>query len=305
MNSNSTKNMSSSAPSLNHPQTSNVSSNSSSNRNRNISSQPGPMDLLYPRYLWVNRTTHSDVMSTATTTVVYQTRIKLGKEDRLSRKISLPKFNGGSLEPLIQIPAAKRNKALLKEREEFMERLARERQERAELERWAATTIQALVRGFLGRPAHPERRDVKQLKDSNSSKTKNKENISIDLDPETLREQLARITAETNFYMDLIGDSSRPAWRKHVSKKAEGKQQRKRRKMVERNAAKKMQCVARGFLGRRAYRTLVRRKIEEEKRWAAVKIQLIVRGFLARTFVLKRVLRKRTAAATTIERMAT
>ena len=85
MNSNSTKNMSSSAPSLNHPQTSNVSSNnssSSSNRNRNISSQPGPMDLLYPRYLWVNRTTHSDVMSTATTTVVYQTRIKLGKEDR-------------------------------------------------------------------------------------------------------------------------------------------------------------------------------------------------------------------------------
>ena len=86
-----------------------------------------------------------------------------------------------------------------------MERLARERQERAELERWAATTIQALVRGFLGRPAHPERRDVKQLKDSNGSKTKNKENISIDLDPETLREQLARITAETNFYMDFEG----------------------------------------------------------------------------------------------------
>ena len=83
--------------------------------------------------------------------------LSLSKKIGFLRKISLPKFNGGSLEPLIQIPAAKRNKALLKEREEFMERLARERRERAELERWAATTIQALARGFLGRPAHPER----------------------------------------------------------------------------------------------------------------------------------------------------
>ena len=268
-----------------------------------MSSYPAPMDLLYPRYLWVNRTTHSDVMSTATTTSIYASSSKPVKEDRLSRKISLPKFNGGSLEPLIQIPAAKRNKALLKEREEFMERLARERRERAELERWAATTIQALARGFLGRPAHPERNDVKQIKDSNSTQAA-KENIFVEskLDPETLREQLARITAETNFYMDLISDNTQNSWRKHVSKKAEGKQRRRQRKMIEKNAAKKMQSVARGFLGRRAYATLARRKLEEEKRWAAVKIQVIVRGFLARMYVLKRVLRKRTRAATTIQR---
>ena len=72
---------------------------------------------------------------------------------------------------------------------------------------------------------------IKQIKDSNSTQAA-KENIFVEskLDPETLREQLARITAETNFYMDLISDNSQNSWRKHVSKKAEGKQRRRQRK---------------------------------------------------------------------------
>eukprot|EP00611_Tribonema_gayanum_P024277 TRINITY_DN5320_c0_g1_i1.p1 TRINITY_DN5320_c0_g1~~TRINITY_DN5320_c0_g1_i1.p1 ORF type:complete len:503 (+),score=52.59 TRINITY_DN5320_c0_g1_i1:29-1537(+) len=47
---------------------------------------------------------------------------------------------------------ARRNKQLLLEHQAFMDRLARSRQERVETETWAATRIQAQVRGHLARP---------------------------------------------------------------------------------------------------------------------------------------------------------
>ena len=259
----------------------------------------GPMDVLNPRYLWINRSTHSDVMSTATSISVYEVPAAPSKNNSLSRKINLPTFKGAARIPLIQIPAAKRSKALLKEREEFMARLARERDDRAELERWAATTIQALARGYLVRPHGPavrgEADQAKQLEDSPATSA---------LDPETLREQLARLTAETNFYMDLIGSESHPNWRKNVSKKAEGKKERRERKQIEKRAVKQIQRLARGFLGRRAFRTLKRRKTEEEKRRASVKIQQIARGFMARMFVQKRIMAKRNFAAIVVQRRA-
>lgn len=54
--------------------------------------------------------------------------------------------------PSLPIPAARLNQELVQERDKFMAQLTKERSEKAALENWAATKIQACYRGYTSRP---------------------------------------------------------------------------------------------------------------------------------------------------------
>ncbi|KAI9992991.1 hypothetical protein PInf_015041 [Phytophthora infestans] len=54
--------------------------------------------------------------------------------------------------PALSVPTKRLHRELLLERDAFMAQLIREREEKAQLECWAATRIQACFRGFRGRP---------------------------------------------------------------------------------------------------------------------------------------------------------
>ncbi|CAM9792568.1 unnamed protein product, partial [Scytosiphon promiscuus] len=64
----------------------------------------------------------------------------------------------------------KRSRDLRKERHLFLSRLALERKERVLLEAWAASRIQALLRGFLGRPRAPRARPRQKLTPAESDR---------------------------------------------------------------------------------------------------------------------------------------
>ena len=81
-----------------------------------------------------------------------------------------------------------------------------EREQRAQLEQWAAVCIQALARGYLCRPAKPAL-EVKQ----SPSKLREPHAENEPFDPETLRAQLYHLTAETDLYMQLVGAARQPS----------------------------------------------------------------------------------------------
>ena len=58
---------------------------------------------------------------------------------------------------------AKRDRDLRRERQVFLSRLFREREDRVSLEAWAASRVQAVFRGFLGRPRPPRPRKRQTL----------------------------------------------------------------------------------------------------------------------------------------------
>lgn len=64
----------------------------------------------------------------------------------------------------------KRGRDLRKERRLFLSRLAQEREERVLLEAWAASRIQALLRGFLARPRAPRARPRQKLTPAESNR---------------------------------------------------------------------------------------------------------------------------------------
>ncbi|CAM9394532.1 unnamed protein product [Ectocarpus sp. 6 AP-2014] len=64
----------------------------------------------------------------------------------------------------------KRGRDLRRERHAFLSRLTQEREERVLLEAWAASTIQALFRGFLARPRPPRPRPRKELTPAESNR---------------------------------------------------------------------------------------------------------------------------------------
>lgn len=106
-------------------------------------------------FLCCNRSTHSDVMSTTNTTRVSTLDSNAGGQRhnaelrRMDRLCNLPYRSASAVQPpMVGIPIKRRNKQLLAERDDFMDRLLKERDDRLELETWAATCVQAHVRGL-------------------------------------------------------------------------------------------------------------------------------------------------------------
>ena len=125
--------------------------------------------LVHPvRYLWMNRSTHSDVMSTSTTTTITTANSKNGLS------IQLPSFLGKHLSSHVSVPSKRKSKALVKERDLFMQRLEQERNDRAILETWAIIRIQALGRGHLGRLRIDRLRQELGMKTTDATRRRNK-----------------------------------------------------------------------------------------------------------------------------------
>ena len=105
------------------------------------------VELNRVRYVWTNRCTHSDVMSTANTTTILPTKVS-----RSSRKLKLPLSSGDGgafaarAEPVLSLPKARQHRLMVQERDIFMSRLRQERIERSQLENWAAVKLQAVAR---------------------------------------------------------------------------------------------------------------------------------------------------------------
>ena len=244
--------------------------------------------LVHPvRYLWMNRSTHSDVMSTSTTTTITTANSKNGLS------IQLPSFLGKHLSSHVSVPSKRKSKALVKERDLFMQRLEQERNDRAILETWAIIRIQALGRGHLGRLRIDRLRQELGMKTTDATRRRNKHTQhnrhkqeqpqmeSSVFDAEQLRSQLAQLTAETDMYMELIGSTSnRPEWKKHAKKKKSSKKEKRKRKASERISVQHIQRVVRGFLGRRACQHLSRRTKEFNQHWSSVRIQSHMRRCL-------------------------
>ena len=212
---------------------------------------PGPSVMrplvLHPvRYLWTNRSTHSDVMATSTTTEISA----LGGATKLpsrgasssggfSRTIQLPSFLGTHLASHVSVPSNKAA-ALVRERDAFMRRLEQERNDRSVLETWAAIRIQAIVRAHLARLRVDNIRASRGLKPTDDARRRQHEREArkrrrrpeiyedSKFDADRLRAQLAQLTAETDMYMQLVTGSGgggkgakkagggRPDWKKHL-----------------------------------------------------------------------------------------
>ncbi|RLN47264.1 hypothetical protein BBJ28_00002348 [Nothophytophthora sp. Chile5] len=77
-------------------------------------------------------------------------RFKKGRRGSQQHQAQLPAFRRSL--PALAIPVSRLHHELLRERDAFMAQLSREREEKAQLEDWAATRIQACYRGFRSRP---------------------------------------------------------------------------------------------------------------------------------------------------------
>ena len=238
------------------------------------------VELNRVRYVWTNRCTHSDVMSTANTTTILATKVT-GSRRKL--KLPLSGADGGAFatrsEPVLSLPKARQHRLMVQERDLFMSRLRQERIERSQLENWAAVKLQSVARGFLARP-----RPVK------IEKPRERET------EESLKQQLALIAAETDRQIAReaadLEDENIPEWRRHISKRAATKKARKRLKALEKTASVLFQALIRGFLVRRAMRAVWRRAQDEVRRRAATSVQRAWRQFLARRWLEERILRR-------------
>jgi len=282
--------------------------------------------IIHPvRFLWINRSTHSDVMATSTTTEI----TALGGSSRLPKQssagnsfgIQLPSFLGKHLPVHVSVPSKRKSAALVKERDVFMHRLEQERNDRAVLETWAVIRIQTLVRGHLGRlrvdnirrergmkMSEEARRRAEEKKIQQERRSRQPQLSSSVFDADQLRAQLAELTAETDMYMELIGSTSaRPEWKAHAKARSAsdgGKKGRRKRRNRERVAAKHLQRVARGFLGRRATSHLRRRTKEFSQHMSAVRIQTQMRRVLGSMRVEEHRHKRQTTAASVIQRRA-
>ncbi|KUG00151.1 hypothetical protein AM587_10003977 [Phytophthora nicotianae] len=163
--------------------------------------------------------------------------------------------------PALSIPTKRLHRELLLERQAFMAQLTREREEKAQLECWAATRIQACFRGFRSRPrvvAYARRMKKFAMRTASS----------IRLDLADMQESL-RISG------NLPEESeSSLLWRQGVKDRARRKRGFKNRQEERQSAAIRIQSWVRRFLAKIAYRHLVARARNENHLLAVVKIQV-------------------------------
>ena len=226
--------------------------------------------LLSPvTYTTSARCTQSDVMCVTTTTAaVSEERLQSNKNSEM-RRIKLPFARTG---PMLSISDDRKNKVLLQERQQFMERLRCEREERAALEGGSATRVQACFRGFRQRKvtrAAPVRTESRR---ETSAAMIRRELAAM------AREMAQQLQAEMSAEDGGEGGAAAPEWRRAIQRKAAGQKQVKRMRRVAEAAATRIEAVARGFLARRAARSLRGRLRDELMRWAVMRIQSVARG---------------------------
>lgn len=116
-----------------------------------------PLECLIPRFREMKRnpsTYCSTVHLTSAEVVLTTTTTKMVRD--LSKRTLHP-LNRLVLPtrkslPAVKIKPKRLNKKLIRERDKFMKRLQKERQDREQLEAWAASKLQRVFRKYLARP---------------------------------------------------------------------------------------------------------------------------------------------------------
>ncbi|KAG7388026.1 hypothetical protein PHYPSEUDO_013278 [Phytophthora pseudosyringae] len=195
--------------------------------------------------------------------------------------------------PALSIPTTRLHRELLLERDAFMTQLTREREDKAQLECWAATRIQACYRGFRSRPralAYARRRNKLALRSVSS----------IRLDLADMHETL-RVRGDLPEEGASGGKETPLLWRKGVKDRARRKRDVKNRQEERQSAAACIQSSVRRFLAKIAYGHVVARARDERYLLAVVKIQSIYRGFHLRAWMHRLVPKLRHQAAVQIQ----
>ncbi|GMF23193.1 unnamed protein product [Phytophthora lilii] len=97
-----------------------------------------------------NQEYRESVYGAPKSSVSMSARSNKGRRGSSPHQAQLPTFRRSL--PALAMPAARLHRELILERDAFMAQLSREREEKAQLEDWAATRIQACYRGFRSRP---------------------------------------------------------------------------------------------------------------------------------------------------------
>ncbi|KAG1713388.1 hypothetical protein DVH05_001175 [Phytophthora capsici] len=178
--------------------------------------------------------------------------------------------------PSLSIPTSRLHRELLLERDAFMAQLTKEREEKAQLEDWAATRIQACYRGFISRPrAVAYARRMKKLALRSVS--------SIRLDLADMQENL-RLRGDLS---EEVANKDTAQWRQGVKARSRRKRDIKNRQEERQSAAIRIQTCVRRFLAKISYRHLVTRARDERFLVAVVKIQSMYRGYYLRSWIHK------------------
>lgn len=249
--------------------------------------------LLSPvTYATSARCTQSDVMCVTTTTAaVSEERIQSNKNSEM-RRIKLPFARTG---PTLSISDERKSQVLLQERQQFMERLQSEREERAALENRSATRVQAAFRGFCQRKAARAAPACAKSKRETSAAMIRRELAAM------ARDMAQQLQQEMSAEDTGNGRACVPEWRRAIQRKAAGHKHVKRMRRVAEAAATRIEALARGFLARRATRTLRERLRDELARWAAQRIQAVARGSSVRLVAAKAREKKRRESAIRIQ----
>uniref|UniRef100_H3HDY1 Uncharacterized protein n=1 Tax=Phytophthora ramorum TaxID=164328 RepID=H3HDY1_PHYRM len=194
--------------------------------------------------------------------------------------------------PALAIPATRLHRELLLERDAFMARLTREREDKAQLESWAATRIQACYRGFHSRP-----RAVAYARRLNKFALRSASSIRLDLaDMQENLRMRGTLPDEGE-----SGGKEMLLWRQGVKERARRKRDGKSRHEERQSAAIRIQACVRRVLAKIAFRHLVARARDERYLLAVVKIQSILRGYHLRDWTQRLVPKLRHNAAVQIQ----
>lgn len=256
--------------------------------------------LLSPvTYTTTSRCTTSDVMCVTTTTAaVEEARLQSNKNSEM-RRIKLPFARSG---PMLSISDDRKNKVLLQERQQFMERLQRERQERAALEHDSATRVQAVFRGYRQRAASAAPKRVESKRQTSAAMIRTELAAMAREMAQQLQVEMGAEGGEAAGARGTQGGAAAPEWRRAIQRRAAGQKQVKRMKRVADAAAARVEAVARGFLARRATRTLRERLRDELMRWAVRRIQAVARGASVRLIAQQARAEQRHESAILIQR---
>ncbi|KAE8908967.1 hypothetical protein PF005_g8087 [Phytophthora fragariae] len=218
-------------------------------------------------------------------------RLSKGRRGSSPHQAQLPTFRRSL--PALAIPAARLHRELLLERDAFMAQLAREREEKAQLECWAATRIQACYRGFTSRPravAYARRRNKLALRSVSC----------IRLDLVEMQERL-RLRGNLPEEGGTGGKEMPMLWRQGVKDRARRKRDVKNRHEERQMAATRIQSCVRRFLAKIAYGHIVARARDERYLLAIVKIQSAFRGYSLRAWIQRLVPKLQYNAAVQIQ----
>ncbi|POM70893.1 Hypothetical protein PHPALM_12614 [Phytophthora palmivora] len=217
-------------------------------------------------------------------------RLSKARRGTSPHQAQLPTFRRSL--PALSIPSQRLHRELLLERDAFMAQLTREREEKTQLECWAATRIQACYRGFRSRP-----RVVAYARRKNKLALRSASCIRLDL-----------ADMQDNLYMrgnlpeeEAGSKDTSLLWRQGVKDRARRKRDVKNQHEERQGAAIRIQSCVRRFLAKVAFRNLVVRARDERYLLAIVKIQSIYRGYHLRMWIQRLVPKLRYNAVVQIQ----